>query len=137
MKCHATTTITIGFLRPTTGRVANVILANDKDEDDDAEAYLVEEAPKDDLSLDLAQATINEADVDALKAGGGEHGALVQEILETQKQLEEKPKKVEIVTIKNGLNFNRIFNLFFSLGKRRWFDGNWEEERQGIDSTRS
>lgn len=50
--------------RPQTGKVANVILANDDDQDDDAEAYLVEEAPKDNLSLTLQQGpAVNDSDV--------------------------------------------------------------------------
>ena len=42
-------------VRPQTGKVANIILANDEDQEDDADTYIVEEAPKDDLSLALQQ----------------------------------------------------------------------------------
>ena len=72
-----------------------MILAGDKDEDDDdAEAYLVEEAPKDDLAggMDSLPQSTAVAEADVLNSSGGEHGALVQEILETQKQLENEDK---------------------------------------------
>ena len=88
------------FHRPQTGKVANVILASDDkdgglkvDDDDDAEAYLVEEAPKDNLSLEL-EATAAAASVPASTSGAeGGHGALVQEILDTQKQLDAEHTK--------------------------------------------
>ena len=104
------------YFRPQTGKVANVILASDVKNDvgdgggdgDDAEAYLVEEAPKDNLSLELEAAATSgpaaaAAAASAVTASGqeGQHGALVQEILDTQKQLETEHKRagghVEIV----------------------------------------
>ena len=87
--------------RPATAKVSNLIL--DNDDEDDGEEFLIEEAPKDPLSsLD------NElkADNEAIEAGGEEHGALVQQILETQKELQDgnkmatSPRKgVEIVSL--------------------------------------
>ena len=85
--------------RPATAKVSNLIL--DNDDEDDGEEFLIEEAPKDPLaSLD------NElnADSEAIETGGEEHGTLVQQILETQKELQDgnkmatSPKRgVEIV----------------------------------------
>ena len=59
---------------------------------------------------------LNIFQTETLKAGGGEeHGALVQQILETQKELEEPKKKtlggVEIVSIHNCWTEN--FYLFY------------------------
>ena len=91
--------------------MANVILAsdvkNDADDggdDDDAEAYLVEEAPKDNLSLELEAAAAAGPTTVSVDGKDG-HGALVQEILDTQKQLESEHRRghVEIVS-KNMLN---------------------------------
>merc|ERR1712080_416879 len=84
--------------RPQTGNVANVILDGDEaNQDDDADEFLVEEKPKDALELEIEprpSSSLHMADAEALKAKGGEeHGALVQQILETQKELEEPKKK--------------------------------------------
>ena len=73
--------------RPATAKVSNLIL--DNDDDDDGEEFLIEEAPKDPLSSlepDL------KADNEAIEAGGQEHGTLVQQILETQKELQDGNK---------------------------------------------
>ena len=75
-------------------KVSNVIL--DDDNDDDGEEFLIEEAPKDPLvSLEAGEEA-------AVEAGGQEHGALVQQILETQKELQDGNKRdkkgVEIVS---------------------------------------
>ena len=85
--------------------MTNVILASDVKadgvggDDDEAEAYLVEEAPKDNLSLELEAAAASAPTTVTVDSKDG-HGALVQEILETQKQLESEQKKghVEIVS---------------------------------------
>ena len=74
--------------------MSNVIL--DDDNDDDGEEFLIEEAPKDPLvSLEAGEEA-------AVEAGGQEHGALVQQILETQKELQDGNKRdkkgVEIVS---------------------------------------
>ena len=73
--------------RPATAKVSNLIL--DGEDEDDGEEFLIEEAPKDPLSSlepDL------KADNEAIEAGGQEHGALVQQILETQKELQDGNK---------------------------------------------
>ena len=73
--------------RPATAKVSNLIL--DNDDDDDGEEFLIEEAPKDPLSSlepDL------KADNEAIEAGGQDHGTLVQQILETQKELQDGNK---------------------------------------------
>jgi hypothetical protein len=46
-------------VRPTTGKVANVIVddGNNAGDDDDADDFLVEEAPKDNLDLDTTEST--------------------------------------------------------------------------------
>ena len=62
------------------------------DDDDDAEAYLVEEAPKDNLSLELEATAAASVPASTSGAEGG-HGALVQEILDTQKQLDAEHTK--------------------------------------------
>ena len=49
--------------RPTTGKVANVILAGAGDDSDDAEEFLVEEKPKDQLDL-IAEASANTTQAD-------------------------------------------------------------------------
>ena len=73
--------------RPATAKVSNLIL--DGEDEDDGEEFLIEEAPKAPLSSlepDL------KADNEAIEAGGQEHGALVQQILETQKELQDGNK---------------------------------------------
>ena len=77
----------------------------DDDNEDDGEEFLIEEAPKDPLvSLEAGEEA-------AVEAGGQEHGALVQQILETQKELQDGNKRdkkaVEIVSLEksNILNF--------------------------------
>ena len=77
--------------------MSNVILDNDDDNIDDGEEFLIEEAPKDPLvSLDPVD------DNTAVETGGQEHGVLVQQILETQKELQDGNKRdkkgVEIVS---------------------------------------
>ena len=53
--------------RPQTGKVANVILAGTGDDSDDAEEFLVEEKPKDQLDLIAeASASTTQADVSDL-----------------------------------------------------------------------
>ena len=71
---------------------------NDDENDDDGEEFLIEEAPKDPMtSLEPA---VEEA---AVEDGGQEHGVLVQQILETQKELQDGNKRekkgVEIVSL--------------------------------------
>ena len=48
--------------RPTTGKVANVIVAGDEKDDDDGDEFLVEEKPKDTLDL-LTEAPTAKTDV--------------------------------------------------------------------------
>ena len=83
--------------RPVTAKVSNVILDNDDDNADDGEEFLIEEAPKDPLEV------LEAGEEAAVEAGGQEHGALVQQILETQKELQDGNKRdkkgVEIVRI--------------------------------------
>jgi len=81
--------------RPTTAKVANVILDNDDANDDDGEEFLIEEAPKDPM---MSLEPDPEVEVAAVESGGTEHGALVQQILETQKELQDgnKRERVEI-----------------------------------------
>lgn len=81
--------------RPSTAKVANVILDNDDDNEDDGEEFLIEEAPKDPL---MSLEPDPEVEVAAVESGGQEHGALVQQILETQKELQDgnKRERVEI-----------------------------------------
>ena len=69
-----------------TGKVVNVIV-DDKDNEDDAEDFLIEEAPHKDLleASDNVPTAAAETDA-AVEADGQEHGALVQQILETQKE---------------------------------------------------
>ena len=97
--------------RPTTGKVANVIVdtgANEND-DDDADEFLVQEVPKDNLDLDTTENTI--VDSNNITLENGDHGALVQQILDTKKELEDgvKPKKagVEIEHESGVSDFNR------------------------------
>ena len=52
--------------RPQTGKVANVILAGTGDDSDDAEEFLVEEKPKDQLDL-IAEASANTTQADVSK----------------------------------------------------------------------
>ena len=91
-----------------TAKVSNVIL--DDDNDDDGEEFLIEEAAKDPLTSLETTAAGEEA---AMEDGGQEHGVLVQQILETQKELQDgnKTKKgVEIVRntqIKLSVNFSK------------------------------
>ena len=68
--------------RPVTAKVNNVIL--DDDNEDDGEEFLIEEAAKDPLTS--LETTHNDA---AVEDGGQEHGVLVQQILETQKELQD------------------------------------------------
>merc|ERR1712018_701065 len=85
--------------RPATAKVSNLIL--DNDDEDDGEEFLIEEAPKDPLaSLD------NElnADSEAIETGG-EHGTLVQQILETQKELQNGNKMA--TSPKRGVEIER------------------------------
>ena len=67
--------------------MSNLIL--DNDDDDDGEEFLIEEAPKDPLS---SLETDLKADNEAIEAGGQDHGTLVQQILETQKELQDGNK---------------------------------------------
>ena len=88
-------------------KVSNVIL--DDDNDDDGEEFLIEEAPKDPLvSLEAGEEA-------AVEAGGQEHGALVQQILETQKELQDGNKRdkkgVEIVSSRD-VEFKFNLNSF-------------------------
>ena len=53
--------------RPQTGKVANVILAGTGDDSDDAEEFLVEEKPKDQLDL-IAEASANTTQADVSKS---------------------------------------------------------------------
>lgn len=88
--------------RPLTAKVANVILDNDDDNEDDGEEFLIEEAPKDHLvSLD-PDPLIETA---AVESGGQEHGALVQQILETQKELQDGNKRPQ--SPKKGVEIER------------------------------
>ncbi|TRY80991.1 hypothetical protein TCAL_08853 [Tigriopus californicus] len=113
--------------RPQTGRVANVILAGDeKDDDDDGEEFLVEEKPKDDLDFLTENSGSLQADPEALQSGAQEHGGLVQQILETQKELEEKPKE------KKGVEIERDSGLS-DIGKRR----DRESTQREVDKLRS
>jgi len=94
--------------RPTTGKVANVIV-DDGNNDDDADEFLVQEAPKDNLDLDTENTNV---DVNNLTLENGDHGALVQQILDTKKELEDgntKPKNkgVEIERESGISDFNR------------------------------
>jgi len=97
--------------RPTTGKVANVIV-DDGIQDDDADEFLVEEKPKDNLDLDTENTSV---DVNNLAIQNGEHGALVQQILDTQKELEvdnaeanaKRPGGVEIEKDAGFSDFNR------------------------------
>ena len=95
--------------RPATGKVANVILAGDDadsdgDDGDDANEFLVEEKAKDELDLLTGAGGVGgaAAEAEAVESGGQEHGALVRQILETQKEFEEtkveKRAGVEIVS---------------------------------------
>ena len=96
-------------------QVANVILDNDDANEDDGEEFLIEEAPKDPLmsmeaepalevtfnSIPLhvspCQNAICEKSVTPLQVaaveGGEQHGALVQQIIETQKELQDGNKR--------------------------------------------
>ena len=83
---------------------------NDADggDDDDAEAYLVEEAPKDNLSLELEAAAASGPTAVSVDGKDG-HGALVQEILETQKQLESDHKKGHVEIVSETLDQYMLF----------------------------
>ena len=97
--------------RPTTGKVANVIVdtGSNENDDDDADEFLVQEVPKDNLDLDTTENTI--VDSNNITLENGDHGALVQQILDTKKELEDgvKPKKagVEIEHESGVSDFNR------------------------------
>ena len=115
--------------RPQTGKVANVIVDDGNgDNDDDADEFLVEEKPKDNLDLDTENTTFD-ANVRSdllfqwlngfneilsfqnLELENGEHGALVQQILDTKKELEDgtttTKKGVEIEKDAGFSDFNR------------------------------
>ena len=109
-RCHATLHTFLLTYRPTTGKVANVIVDDGANEDDDdADEFLVQEAPKDNLDLDTTENT--NVDSNNLTLENGDHGALVQQILDTKKELEDgvKPKKagVEIEHESGVSDFNR------------------------------
>ena len=97
--------------RPTTGKVANVIVdtGSNENDDDDADEFLVQEVPKDNLDLDTTENT--NVDSNNITLENGDHGALVQQILDTKKELEDgvKPKKagVEIEHESGVSDFNR------------------------------
>ena len=115
--------------RPSTAKVANVILDNDDDNEDDGEEFLIEEAPKDPLmSLEpdpevevsnsvsvkkekFKSLSKNEK-VAAVESGGQEHGALVQQILETQKELQDGNKR-ERVEIEREAAVRFLYHLVF------------------------
>ena len=63
---HLEILLLINF-RPQTGKVANVILAGTGDDSDDAEEFLVEEKPKDQLDL-IAEASANTTQADVSKS---------------------------------------------------------------------
>jgi len=95
--------------RPQTGKVANVIVDDgNHDNDDDADEFLVEEKPKDNLDLDTENTTF---DANNMRLENGEHGALVQQILDTKKELEDgattTKKGVEIEKDAGFSDFNR------------------------------
>ena len=115
--------------RPQTGKVANVIVDDgNHDNDDDADEFLVEEKPKDNLDLDTENTTFD-ANVSLIstfiivvqlfkvlsfqnmRLENGEHGALVQQILDTKKELEDgattTKKGVEIEKDAGFSDFNR------------------------------
>ena len=113
--------------RPSTAKVANVILDNDDDNEDDGEEFLIEEAPKDPLlSLEpdpevevmnvrkIHSNICSNEKVAAVESGGQEHGALVQQILETQKELQDGNKR-ERVEIEREAAVRFIFLLFLFL----------------------
>ena len=120
--------------RPQTGKVANVIVDDgNHDNDDDADEFLVEEKPKDNLDLDTENTTFD-ANVSLIstffivvqlfkvlsfqnmRLENGEHGALVQQILDTKKELEDgattTKKGVEIEKDAGFSDFN-LFALWF------------------------
>ena len=114
--------------RPATAKVSNLIL--DNDDDDDGEEFLIEEAPKDPLSSlepDL------KADNEAIEAGGQEHGALVQQILETQKELQDGNKVA--TSPRRGVEIVRLgfINCLIIM-----FHHDYQEREKGIgESTRA
>ncbi|XP_023345382.1 TRAF3-interacting protein 1 [Eurytemora carolleeae] len=105
--------------RPATAKpVANLILDTEAD-DDDADEFLIEEAPKDPLvSLDSDPL----AEVSAVQSSGEEHGVLVQQILETQKELQDGNKTQKGVEIERDEGVGEAGRIRDRAGTQREVD---------------